>query len=521
MSRKIQIFDSTLRDGNQALGVSFSVDDKLLIAQKIDELGVQYIEGGWPNPSNQTDVEFFRSAAKRKFKAKVTAFGSTCRPDTSPAKDPIVRTLLSTETQTVAVFGKSWSLHVTDVLRTSLDENLRMIEDTVAYLKKHGREVVYDAEHFFDGYLNNPEYAVKTLMAASNGGADCLVLCDTNGGRLPMEVERIFSTVKEQVNAQAWGIHAHNDSGNAVANSLMAVSKGAVHVQGTMNGLGERCGNANLCTIIPNLVLKMDLPCIPAKQLAHLTQVSLFVSEVANLTPDLRQPYVGEAAFSHKGGAHIDGVLKNQKTFEHIDPALVGNERRYVLSDQAGRSTIVEKLQKMKPRLDKSDPVVKGLLQQIKDLEYKGYQFEAAEGSFQLLARRAFGDFKEPFELKGFRVIIQKDEDGHTRSEATIKVRKGEEVVHTAAEGDGPISALDNAVRKALGNFYPGINDVRLEDFKVRVLDGRDGTSATVRVLIESHDGIDHWGTIGVSSNIIEASWIALIDSLNYKLMKS
>ncbi len=521
MPRKIQLFDSTLRDGNQALGVSFSVEDKILIAQKIDELGIHYIEGGWPNPSNQTDVEFFKRARKLKFKSKITAFGSTCRPENAAARDPIVRMILETETQAVAIFGKSWSLHVTDILRTRLEENLRMIADTVAYFKKHDREVIYDAEHFFDGYLENPEYALKTLEAANNAGADCLVLCDTNGGRLPMEVASILSAVRKRVKANSWGIHTHNDSGNAVANALMAVAEGAGHVQGTINGLGERCGNANLCTLIPNLVLKMDLACVTPKQLGRLREISLFVSEIANLLPDLRQPYVGDAAFSHKGGAHIDGVLKNQRSFEHIDPVHVGNERRYVLSDQAGRSTIVEKLQKMKPRLDKSDPVVRNLLQNIKDLEFKGYQFEAAEGSFQLLARRALGQYKEPFEFQGFRVIIQKDEDGYTHSEATIKVRKGTEVVHTAAEGDGPISALDNAVRKALVSFYPQIKDVRLEDFKVRVLDGRDGTSAAVRVLIESHDGTDHWGTIGVSSNIIEASWIALIDSLSYKLMKS
>lgn len=520
MEKFVKIYDTTLRDGNQALSVSFSLEDKLRIAEKLDNLGVRYIEGGWPNPTNLTDLKFYREIGKKKLKARIAAFGSTRRPDTKPEKDAILKTLLSTESPVITIFGKSWDLHVRNVLRTTLDENLKMIESSVKYLKKRCDELIFDAEHFFDGYKHNADYALKTLSSAVEGGAECIVLCDTNGGCLPMEVMQIVRAVRNGFPSISLGIHAHNDSGNAVANSLIAVSEGVTHVQGTINGLGERCGNANLCAIIPDLMLKMGIKCITPKQLAKLTETSIFVDEIANLLHDIRQPFVGECAFTHKAGAHIDGVVKDSRSFEHVSPAAVGNERRYVLSDQAGSSAIIEKIRKIKPNIDKKDPLVKSLLQQIKDMEYRGYQFEAAEGSFQLLVRKALGKFREAFEFKGFRVIIEKRENGEMHSEATIKVKRGTEVVHTAAEGDGPVNALDNAVRKALVNFYPQLKDVRLEDFKVRVLDGRDGTAAQVRVLIETHDGKKHWGTVGLSPNIIEASWIALIDSLNYKLMK-
>lgn len=521
MRKKIEIYDTTLRDGNQALNVSFSLEDKLLVAEKLYNLGVHYIEGGWPNSTNKTDIEFFKQVRKSGLRSKITAFGSTRRPNISPAKDNFLKTLLKADVPVITIFGKCWDLHVKDVIRTSLDENLRMIESSCSYLKKRCESVFFDAEHFFNGYQENPQYALKVLNAAINGGADRLILCDTNGGMLPMEIQEVFRKVRRTIPDVILGIHAHNDSGNATANSLIAVQEGAVQIHGTINGLGERCGNADLCSLIPNLSLKMGRTTIPARKLPKLRSVSLFVSEIANLVPNIRQPYVGESAFTHKAGPHIDGVLKNSRSFEHVSPQEVGNDRKYILSNQAGGSAVVEKLKKVKPDINKKDKLVKKLLKEIKSLEDGGYQFEAADGSFQLLAKRKLGLFKELFKFKGFRVIIEKRENGENFAEATIKVKKGREIVHTAAEGDGPVNALDNAVRKALVQFYPQLKNVSLEDFKVRVLDGRDGTSAKVRVLIESHDGKEHWGTIGVSPNIIEASWIALLDSLNYKIMKS
>ncbi len=519
LQKKIAIYDTTLRDGNQALGISLSLSDKLRIAERLSDLGIQYVEGGWPNPTNAIDTEFFQEAKKLKLKSKLAVFGSTKRPHTPYGEDLFLQMLVKSGAPVATIFGKSWDLHVTNVLRFSLQENIDIIGDTISYLKKHMDEVVYDAEHFFDGYKHNPDYALKTLFAAKEAGADCIVLCDTNGGMLPDEFLSVWRSIASSIDCPL-GIHTHNDSGCAEANSMIAVAEGAVQVQGTINGLGERCGNANLCTIIPNIQLKRGVPVLHEDSLKQLTEVSIFVSEIANITHNIRQPYVGECAFSHKAGAHADGVRKVSESFEHVKPALVGNQRQFVVSAQAGSSTMLEKLAGFMPHLDKQDPMVKKLLMKIKSLESDGYQFEAADASFELLAQEMLGLFKKTFEFKGFRVIEEKRESGDVFSEATIKVQKDGDFEHTAAEGDGPVNALDNALRKALCKFYPNLSEVKLEDFKVRVLDGRDGTAAKVRVLIESSDGKDRWGTIGVSTNVIEAAWLALIDSLTYKLMK-
>ncbi|MDR2591808.1 MAG: citramalate synthase [Chitinispirillales bacterium] len=516
----VDLYDTTLRDGNQALGISLSLKDKLMIAEKLNELGINYIEGGWPNPTNTVDTEFYAKVKKMKLKAKIAAFGSTKRPGNKVSEDPFMQALITTGAHVATIFGKSWDLHVKKVINTTLEENLTMINDSVRFLKKHFDEVVYDAEHFFDGFKANPEYAMKTLLAAKDAGADCLVLCDTNGGLLPDEAVEIFRVVKSKINDAKFGVHMHNDSGCAEASSCLCVIEGASHVQGTMNGLGERCGNANLCTIIPNLQLKRGFNLVTPEQLKMLTPASLYVAELANTTPNIRHPYVGEAAFSHKAGAHADGVRKVRRSFEHTDPETVGNSRQFVVSDQAGASTILEKLSKIKSGLDKKDPIVKKVLAKIKEMEAAGYQFEAADASFELIVRKVFGEFKEPFTVKAFRVIEEKRESGETYSEATIQVIEDGVLEHTAAEGDGPVNALDNALRKALLKFFPSIKGVKLDDYKVRVLDGKDGTAAKVRVLIESSDKLSRWGTVGVSENIIEASWIALIDSLMYKLMK-
>jgi 2-isopropylmalate synthase len=515
----VDIYDTTLRDGNQALGISLSLKDKLMIAGKLNDLGMNYIEGGWPNPTNTVDTEFYIGVGKMNLRAKIAAFGSTKRPGNRVEDDPFMQALITTGAPVATIFGKSWDLHVEKVINTTLDENLSMINDSVRFLKKHFDEVVYDAEHFFDGYKANPEYAVKTLFAAKDAGGDCVVVCDTNGGLLPDEAAEIFRVVRQKVDTKL-GVHMHNDSGCAEASSCLCVTEGAAHVQGTMNGLGERCGNANLCTIIPNLQLKRGFSLVTPEQLKMLTSASLYVAELANTTPNVRHPYVGEAAFSHKAGAHADGVRKERRSFEHIDPGLVGNSRRFVVSDQAGASTILEKLSKIKSGLDKKDPIVKKVLAKIKEMEAAGYQFEAADASFELIVKEALGEFKEPFTVKAFRVIEEKRSNGEAYSEATIQVEEGGKLEHTAAEGDGPVNALDNALRKALIKFFPSIADVRLEDYKVRVLNGRDGTAAKVRVLIESSDKVSRWGTVGVSENIIEASWLALTDSLMYKLMK-
>ncbi len=519
MSNRVQIYDSTLRDGAQAEGIAFSLDDKLMIAQRLDALGVHYIEGGWPNPTNPKDMEFFNRISELPFEnAKVAAFGSTRRANNHPEDDAILNTLLQAGTDVVTLFGKSWELHVTRVLRTTRDENLRLIQDSVAFIGWNGREVVYDAEHFFDGYKDDPQYAIATLLAAQEGGAGILVLCDTNGGTLPSELPEIIGNVKQKINLP-FGIHTHNDAGVGVANALVAVEMGAAQVQGTFNGYGERCGNANLCSIIPSLELKLDKSSIGPEKLAGLKDFSRFLSEIANVYHDHRQPYVGESAFAHKGGVHIDAMVKQPATYEHCEPEHVGNERRFLLSEQSGSATIAAKVNHLIPGLDKKHPAVQRLLRQIKQLEHEGYVFEAAEASFEILARKALGAISDPFRLVGFRTINRKSAEG-TEAEAIVKVEVDGRIYHTVADGDGPVNALDAALRQGLEPVYPILREVHLEDYKVRVLSAQEGTAARVRVLIESSDSHRVWNTIGVSENIIEASWIALVDSLSYKLLR-
>ena len=515
----VEIYDSTLRDGAQAEGIAYSLEDKLLIARRLDRLGVHYIEGGWPNPTNPKDLAFFEEVKKLNLKARVTAFGSTRRPGNRPEEDDTLVTLLKAETESVAIFGKSWTLHAIQVLRTSLEENLKMIEDSVAFLVENGREVVYDAEHFFDGYKADPDYAVETLLAAERGGARILVLCDTNGGTLTSELIRIVESVTARI-VTPFGIHAHNDAGVGVANSLAGVELGAVQVQGTFNGYGERCGNANLCSVIPNLELKMESRTIGRDKLQELMNFSRFLSEIANVYHDHRQPFVGESAFAHKGGAHVDGVMKVAHSFEHVEPESVGNERRFLVSDQSGGGTIVSKISHIIPGIDKRDPLVGKVLEKVKQQEHEGYQYEAAEGSFELMVRRAMDTYEDRFKLVSFRTINRKTGEAAEESEAIVKIEVEGQIYHTVAEGDGPVNALDQALRKGLDVVFPSIRQVHLEDYKVRVLASGDGTAAKVRVLIESSDGQDAWGTVGVSENIIEASWIALADSLHFKLMK-
>ncbi len=518
--KQVFIYDTTLRDGSQAEGINFSVTDKLLIAQRLDELGVSYIEGGWPG-SNPKDIDFFKKIKDVKLKnAKVAAFGSTRRTKTDVAKDNNLRKLLEAETPVVTIFGKSSLFHVFEILRTTKEENLSMIGESVKYLKDNGREVVYDAEHFFDGYKENAEYALSTLEAAANGGADSIVLCDTNGGTLPSEVVEIFKAVQKTVKVPL-GIHAHNDSELAVANSLAAVQAGAVQIQGTINGYGERCGNANLCSIIPNLKLKMDISCLPNENLKTLTEVSRFVDELANVAHNKRLPYVGQSAFAHKGGMHVNAVEKNPKSFEHAEPDTVGNIRRVLVSELSGRSNVTMKAQEIGVDLKDDPETTAKVVDKLKELENKGYEFEAAKGSFELLIQKALNKHKKFLNLAGYRVTIEKNEEGQLLSEATVKVRVNDELIHTASEGDGPVAALDRALRKSLEKIYPELKDLKLEDFKVRVLDAKKGTDAKVRVLIESKDKDgDLWGTVGVSENVIEAAWHALIDSIEYKLYK-
>ena len=519
MSEFIEIYDSTLRDGAQGEGIAFSLQDKLLITRRLDELGVHYIEGGWPNPTNPKDLAFFEEVGKLGLRAKVTAFGSTRRASNPADEDAILKTLLAAGTDSIAIFGKSWTLHVENVLCIRLEENLALIEDSVAFLVGNDREVVYDAEHFFDGYKADPKYAVETLLAAQRGGARVLVLCDTNGGTLTGDMDRIIRDVRENIDTP-FGIHTHNDAGLAVANSLLAVELGATQVQGTFNGFGERCGNASLCSVIPNLELKMGKQSIGPDKLHDLVDFSRFLSEIANAPHDHRQPYVGDSAFAHKGGAHIDGVMKVAHSFEHVEPETVGNARRFLVSDQSGGSTIVNKLRRYIPDIDKKDPLVGKVLERVKQREHEGYQFEAAEGSFELMARRVQGTYKDLFKLVEFRTINRRIGTEADESEAIMKVEVRGKHYHTVAGGDGPVNALDQALRKALEAEFPNIRQVHLEDYKVRVLSSSDGTAAKVRVLIESSDGQDVWGTVGVSENIIEASWIALADSLHFKLMK-
>lgn len=516
---RIQIYDTTLRDGLQGEGVFFSVEDKIRIAMALDELGLDYIEGGWPGSTPKDRAFFERMKEIPLSHSRLVAFGSTRRAQNRPEDDTILNDLLAAETPTITIFGKTWDLHVKDVLRISLEENLQLIKDSIAYLKAAGREVFYDAEHFFDGYKSDPKYALSTLQAAVDGGADMLILCDTNGGLLPMEAMEILKIVQEKISVPL-GIHIHNDSGMAAAISVMAIQQGAVQVQGTFNGYGERCGNANLSTIIPTLILKLGYECRISSQLTRLTSVSRLISELTNLHHDERQPYVGGSAFAHKAGTHVDAVTKNQLTLEHIDPLLVGNDRRFLLSDQAGRTTILSKVKAIAPNATKDTPEIRKLSERLKDLEHLGYQFEAAEASFDLLIKKAFNLYEKAFNLEGFRIIVEKRGDQPSYSEASIKVSVDGVNEITAAEGDGPVNALDCAIRKALSRFYPELKNISLSDFKVRVLEDQKGTDAKVRVLIETTDGHHNWGTVGVSENIIEASWQALVDGIEYGILQ-
>ena len=514
----VVIYDSTLRDGAQGGGVSFSLHDKLLIAQKLDELGVDYIEGGFPG-SNAKDIEFFRRIGELGLeRSKVAAFGSTRRGGIRADEDQNLKMLVESGTGTVTIFGKSWRLHVADVLRVDSDENLRMIEESVRYLKDHDLEVIYDAEHFFDGFRDDPDYALKTLEAAETGGAECLVLCDTNGGSLVTDTQAAIAAAQERTRAPL-GIHTHNDAGMAAANTIAAVEMGVQQVQGTFNGYGERCGNVNLCTVIPTLELKLNRRCLPDGCLALLTSVSRAVSGLANLPHDQRLPYVGEYAFSHKGGMHVDGVQKNPRSFEHIRPEQVGNRRGTLLSDVSGRGTLLERVRLYAPDIDKDAPQIRELLGLVKKLENQGYHFESAEASFELHVMRVFHLYQELFHRSGFRIIVEKREDDSHLSEATIKVQIGDRLVHTAADGDGPVNALDNALRKALSEIHPEVNRIRLVNYRTHILEDSVGTESRVRVIIESSDGETIWGTVGVSENIIEASWEALVDSIQYGLL--
>ena len=530
MMSPVLLYDTTLRDGTQGENVSFTAEEKIKIAKRLDDAGMHYIEGGWPG-SNPRDKKFFNLAKDTEFKnARLTAFGSTRKPGINVKKDHNIAALIESGTPAVTIFGKSWDLHVEQVMNNTLEENLAMIRDSVEYLKTNNKEVIYDAEHFFDGFKNDKDYAMQTLFSALDSGADIIVLCDTNGGTLPFDIESVMNHVNKTLNEKYTGktnvlpvkigIHTHNDSGLAVANSIIAIKAGAVMVQGTINGYGERCGNADLTSIIPILSLKMNLPCISMENLEKVRKLSRFVSETANMIPLNSRPFVGKSAFAHKGGIHVSAIMKVPKAYEHIDPELVGNMRRVLISDLSGRSNVEYKAKELGINLGGNGHDSNKIVSKIKDMEQEGYQFDVADGSFKILVEKFTEQFKPIFELESFRVTIEKDKNQPCSSHATIKIAVDGQQEITAAEGNGPVSALDNALRKALDNFFPDINAMRLVDFKVRVIDGRDGTAAKVRVFIESRDQNDIWSTIGVSEDIIEASWHALADSFQYKLSK-
>ncbi|MDZ4180327.1 MAG: citramalate synthase [Coriobacteriia bacterium] len=513
----VTLYDTTLRDGTQREGLSLSVDDKVRIAQRLDALGIHYIEGGFPG-SNPKDIEFFDRARDLKLEqAIISAFGATCRKDTAAEDDAGLAALLETGCEALCIFGKAWDIHVTETLRTTLEENVRMVRDSVAFLKAAGRTVFFDAEHFFDGYANNAGYAIEVCQAAAAAGADAIVLCDTNGGTMPHEVLRATGVMRLEIDAPL-GIHAHNDTGCAVANSLLAVEAGCVHVQGTANGYGERAGNADLLTIIPSLVLKMGEECITREQLKLLTEVSHFVAETANVSPNPHQPYLGSSAFAHKGGVHASAAARLPEAYEHIDPAAVGNLARVVVSELAGRASLTMKAHEMGIDLTGDEKTVGAVLDSIKDLEHRGYSFEAADASLEIMLRKRLGTYEPFFKLESFRCIMEKREDGRVMTEATIKIHVAGHRYIATAEGNGPVNALDTALRIAIGRYYPHLGDFALTDFKVRVLDEKKGTGAVTRVLIETSDGEKSWGTVGVSENIIEASWEALVDSVDFGL---
>jgi len=516
---KVLLYDTTLRDGAQGEGISYSVTDKIRISQELDKIGIPYIEGGWPG-SNPKDMEFYLKMAKSSLKnAQLVAFGSTRRPHSQASGDSNLRALLASKARVATIFGKTWDLHVRDVLKTTLEENLAMIKDTVSFLVAKGLTVFYDAEHFFDAYRANKEYSLKCLLAAQEAGAKAITLCDTNGGTITSEISEAVAQIRPQISV--WlGIHCHNDAGLAVANTIAAAQAGCDMAQGTVNGYGERCGNADLVPIIANLKIKLGIDCIAADKLKELTHLSHFVSEISNMRQRSDQPYTGTSSFAHKGGVHINAVMKNPVTYEHIDPGLVGNRRRILVSELTGKTGILIRAKELDLDLSKEDPKTKKILKLVQSLEHQGYQFEAAEASFELLMKKAFKKYRKFFEFKGFRVVVEKQADKKITSEAIIKLKVKGAKEHTAAEGDGPVNALDNALHKALKDFYPALSKMHLSDFKVRILDEKAGTAAKVRVLIQSQDEKDTWSTVGVSENIIEASWQALVDSVEYKLLK-
>jgi 2-isopropylmalate synthase len=515
---RIKIYDTTLRDGMQTEGVSFSIEDKLAIARSLNELGVDYVEAGYP-ASGPKEMQFFAEVLKVGLSnCKIVAFGSTRRTDISVDDDASLNAILACKTPAATIVGKTWDLHVTSVLGCSPDENIKLCAESVRFLKKHGLETIFDAEHFYDGFKENQEYAMKVLGAVAEAGADAIVLCDTNGGTMPNDINAITKTICNQLNPLTIGIHTHNDCDCAVAGVIAAVHAGARHVQGTINGLGERCGNANLCTVIPNLALKMGFSILTPEKIKTLTEVSRFIFEICNLTPVMNMPYVGESAFAHKAGLHVDALRKNKRTYEHIDPKLVGNERRFLISELSGKSNILAELEKAKIAEDKK--LAKKILTRVQELENEGYQFEAADASFDLLVRKIMGTYKPAFELIKYATKVEKRKGGDIVTEATVKLKVDDKIEHVVCEGDGPVNALDAALRKSLEIFYPSIKDIHLIDYKVRVVNARAGTAARVRVIIESRDKTDIWGTVGVSENIIEASWQALVDSVEYKLNK-
>lgn len=517
---RVVLLDTTLRDGTQGEGVSLTVSDKIRIAQKLDHLGVAYIEGGFP-AANPKDQEFFRRARSelKLVHARVAAFGMTRRASVVARDDEGLRALLSSEAPVITIVGKTWDFHVREALRVELEVNLEMIADTIAWLKENGREVIFDAEHFFDGYQHNPEYALATLRAAQEAGVDWVVLCDTNGGTLPEGIGAVVRAVRERIRVPI-GIHTHNDSELGVANTLAAVAEGALMVHGTINGIGERCGNANLVSIIANLELKLQRPCLPTPEhLQHLTETSRFICEVVNFVPHSYQPFVGQSAFAHKGGMHVSAIARNPETYEHIQPELVGNKRRVLVSELSGQSNLQQKAEELGLDLSDRKQEVRELLNDIKRLEHEGYQFEGAEASQELLMIQAFGGYREFFHVLSMRVEATQLSGGCITSEAIVKLAIGSETVHTVAEGNGPVNALDLALRKAIQPYYPATREMHLTDYKVRVLDETDGTAAKVRVLIESTDGSQSWRTVGVSENVIEASFLALVDSIRYFLL--
>ncbi|MBP7142192.1 MAG: citramalate synthase [Opitutaceae bacterium] len=520
MNKAVKIYDTTLRDGTQGEGISFSVTDKLLIAEKLDQFGIDYIEGGFPG-SNPRDITFFQEAKKLRLKhARLAAFGSTRRANTKPSDDAQLRTLIESGMPVCTIVGKTWRLHVTEILRTTPEENLAMIEDSIRHLASNGREVIYDAEHFFDGFKSDPDYALKTLAAALKGGAGNLTLCDTNGGTMVDEFEAIVQKVVTEFGGEKVGVHCHNDSGVGVALSLAGVAAGAGLVQGTVNGYGERTGNANLITILPNLVLKMGRTAHCSANMGQLRELSLYLDEMANLRPDTKAPYVGASAFAHKGGLHANAAQKVKSSYEHIEPSAVGNRTRVLVSDMAGRSSIVLKAKELGFELDEKSPAIKSLIDELKELEFRGYEFEAADASLQLLISRSLGRDTSFFTVEGYRVIMERHGD-ELWAEATVKIRVGTQSYHTVAESTGPVGALDLALRLALKNDFPELNEMVLRDFKVRILESNQAANSRTRVLIESGDDSGFWGTVGVSENIVDASWEALRGAVEYKLLKS